>query len=288
MVHISKFYVSFHDMKKFILFGLIFWANIFQLSLAQHSVSLITTDVNNFWQAYDKIVTTKDTLAQIDYLNRLFLNKATLGQKAMIQARNYVVKDYIDAINQRQNYFNAIRNNTLKANDYAETITKKVESLKKLYPSLRPTDIYFTMGAFRSGGTTLANMVLIGSEITMSEEHLDNLVFTNIHEYIHTQQKSTVCDNLLGQSVMEGVAEFLTEKAMATKSTLPAIAYDRQNVDQVKAVFVKQMFNIDYGFWLYNNVENVFKVRDLGYYVGYAIAESYYAKAKDKLQAIKR
>lgn len=264
----------------------IFLLTIFQSAFGQQPVNLITTDINNFWQAYDKIVATKDTLAQFDFLSRLFLDKATTGQSAMIKVRNYTPKNYIDAINQRQPYFNAIRNNTYKVNDYAKKIENKVQSLKKLYPSLKPAEIYFTVGAFRSGGTTTANMVLIGSEIAMAEEHLDNLVFTNIHEYIHTQQKSTVCDNLLGQSVMEGVAEYLTEKTMVTTSTLPAIAYGRQNADEVKQVFAQQMFNIDYGYWLYSDAQNSFGLRDMGYYVGYAIAESYYNKAKNKLKAI--
>ncbi|WP_316832999.1 Ig-like domain-containing protein [Pedobacter aquatilis] len=274
-------------MKKTLLSAAIFWTTAFQLSLAQSAVTLVATDVDNFWQAYDKIVTTRDTLAQLAYLQRLFLNKATPGQLAMIKARSYTEKDYLEAINQRQEYFMSIRQNTLRTNDYSKAIETKVASLKKLYPSLKPAEIYYTVGAFRSGGTTVANMVLIGSEIAMAEAHLDNLVFTNIHEYVHTQQKSTTCDNLLGQSVMEGVAEFVAEKATETKSTLSALGYGRQNIDKIKQLFAKQMFNIDYGFWLYSDAENLFGTRDLGYYVGYAIAESYYHKAKDKRKAIK-
>lgn len=255
--------------------------------MAQQAVSLVTTDINHFWQAYDKIMATSDTTAQYDYLRKLFLDRATPGQKAMIQTRSYTPKDYMEAIYQRKTYFNSIRNNTFKANDYAKAITEKVEVFKKLYPTLKPAQIYFTVGAFRSGGTTLNDMVLIGSEIAMADEHLNNLVFTNIHEYVHTQQKSTVCDYLLGQSVMEGVAEFMTEKVMGVNSTLPAIAYGKQHVEKVRQAFAGQMFNIDYGFWLYNDAENEFGLRDLGYYVGYAIAEAYYSKAKDKTSAIK-
>lgn len=263
------------------------WMTICQSALAQKPVRLITTDIDNFWQAYDKIVATKDSASQFTYLKELFLDKVSKGQKAMIEVRSYTAKNYIDAIDKRQAYFSSIRNNTFKANAYAKKIAGKVEVLRKLYPGLKPAEIYFTVGAFRSGGTTQADMVLIGSEIAMAQEHLDNLVFTNIHEYIHTQQKSTVCDNLLGQSVMEGVAEFLTEKVMATGSTLPAIAFGKQNVARVKQVFAKRMFNIDYGFWLYDDTENEFGKRDLGYYVGYAIAEGYYSKSGDKSKAIK-
>jgi Bacterial Ig-like domain len=279
--------VSIYDMRKLTLITITLCVTIFNLAIAQQPVSLITTDIDNFWQAYDKIVKTKDSVAQYDYLKRLFLDRATVGQKAMIQARRYTSKDYVDAINQRQSYFNTIRKNTYKAEDYAKEIGTKIEVFRKLYPPLKPAKLYFTIGAFRSGGTTLNDMVLIGSEIAMAGEHLSNLVFTNVHEYVHTQQKSTSCDYLLGQSVMEGVAEFVTEKVMGTSSTLPAIAYGKQNEEKVRQAFASHMFNIDYGFWLYNDVENEFGLRDLGYYVGYTIAEAYYNRAEDKTKAIK-
>jgi Bacterial Ig-like domain len=287
LCHIPKLLVSIYDMRKLTLITITLCVTIFNLAIAQQPVSLITTDIDNFWQAYDKIVKTKDSVAQYDYLKRLFLDRATVGQKAMIQARRYTSKDYVDAINQRQSYFNTIRKNTYKAEDYAKEIGTKIEVFRKLYPPLKPAKLYFTIGAFRSGGTTLNDMVLIGSEIAMAGEHLSNLVFTNVHEYVHTQQKSTSCDYLLGQSVMEGVAEFVTEKVMGTSSTLPAIAYGKQNEEKVRQAFASHMFNIDYGFWLYNDVENEFGLRDLGYYVGYTIAEAYYNRAEDKTKAIK-
>ncbi|MDN8848601.1 hypothetical protein Q0M30_17340, partial [Staphylococcus aureus] len=84
-----------------------------------------------------------------------------------------------------------------------------IEKLRKIYPELKPANIYFTVGVFRSGGTTSGNNILIGSEIIFGDEKLmDKLPLTNVHEYVHTQQKTTACNNLLGQSVMEGVAEF--------------------------------------------------------------------------------
>jgi hypothetical protein len=274
-------------MKKMLIFIIAFCLSVNLNIKAQTKVNLVTTDIENFWKAYDQITTTKDTVAQYAYLNDLFIHKGTAGLKAMMQARNYTAKSYIDAISERQPYFNSIRRNTLKANDYAKAIEKKIARLKQLYPALRPAEIYFTVGAFRSGGTTMGNMVLIGSETAMADEHLKNLVFTNVHEYLHTQQNTSIGSNLLAQCVLEGVAEFLSEQVMSTPSTTPAIAYGRANVASVRQAFAKQMFNTGNSFWLYSNAENQFGVRDLGYYVGYAIAELYHAKATDKAKAIK-
>lgn len=40
--------------------------------------------------------------------------------------------------------------------------------------------------------------------------------------------------------------------------------------------------------WLWSDAQNEFNMRDLGYYVGYAICEKYYNEAKDKKAAIKK
>jgi hypothetical protein len=264
--------------------------HIFFLSavFAQTSANVITTDIDNFWTAYDKIVTTKDNAEQLEYLNKLFIEKASPGQQAMFKARRYKPEEYIDAINKRPEYWARIRPNTLKAKDFAPQFEPGIEKLRKVYPELRPANIYFTVGVFRSGGTTSGNNVLIGSEIIFGDEKLMNsLALTNVHEYVHTQQKTTLTNNLLAQSVMEGVAEFVSVKAMQIESTAPAINYGKNNESRVKNAFILQMFNLGNGFWLYSDAKNDFNTRDLGYYVGYAIAEKYYEKAKDKKLAVK-
>jgi hypothetical protein len=272
---------------KYILVGVLFFffpSNIF----AQPPANIITADIDNFWIAYDKIVTTKDNAQQLEYLNKLFIEKASPGQQEMFKARRYKPEEYIDAINKRPEYWTRIRPNTLKAKDFAPHFESGIEKLRKIYPELKPANIYFTVGVFRSGGTTSGNNVLIGSEIIFADEkHMNNLPFTIVHEYLHTQQKKTLGNNLLGQSVMEGIAEFVTVKALDEPSFAPAINFGKSNEPRIKNAFARQMFNIDYVFWLYSDAKNDFNTRDLGYYVGYAIAEKYYEKAKDKKLAIK-
>ncbi len=175
---------------KQLLFSLIFGLGIITAASAQqNNPDFVTTDIDNFWQAYDKIVGTKDTILQYQYLNQLFLDKATPGQKAMIAARRYTAKEYLAAITDRPQYWSTIRTNTNKAKAFASDIETNILKLKKLYPQARPAKIYFTVGVFRSGGTTTGNMVLIGSEIAFTDENLKNMVFTNVHEYVHTQEK---------------------------------------------------------------------------------------------------
>ncbi len=291
-------------MKKTLL--LIVFAICYHISFGQQK-TIITTDINNFWTAYANIIATTDSAKQIEYINKLYINKGTPGLKALMEVRNYTAQSFINAINRYPKYWKSIKNNTLKADSYAKDIDKAVAALSKLYP-LKPASIYFSIGALRTGGTTLNDKVLIGAEISMADEktnttelqndfpHLPNyfgtnpikgLIFTNTHEYVHTQQKTTVGNVLLAQVVLEGVAEFLAEKALNVNSPNEPIAYGKNNDAKIKVAFEKEMFSPSVSNWLYNNANNQFKQRDLGYYIGYAICARYYEQARDKKLAIK-
>lgn len=266
------------------LYLLFISSNIFP----QNPPNVITADVHNFWAAYDKIITTKNNAAQLEYLNKLFIEKGTPGLKGIMKARRYSPQEYVDAINKRPEFWESIRKNTLRAGEFADEFEIGIGKLRKIYPDLKPANIYFTVGVFRSGGTTIGNNILIGSEIVFADDKImSRLAFTNVHEYVHTQQKNTQMDNLLGQSVMEGVAEFLTVKALETPSSAPAIEFGKNSEPKISMTFANVMFNPFYGFWLYSDAKNEFNTRDLGYYVGYAIAAKYYERAKDKKLAVK-
>lgn len=268
----------------------------------------VYSDIQNFWNAYDKIKKTSDSTQQYNYLNTLFLNKGTLGLRAIMQARNHSAKSYIDAIKDYPQFWNSVRRNTVTAPNVTKRIESNIKKLEKLYPNLKPAKVYFTIGALKTNGTTLNNKVLIGSELAFADENtitsefpsylshlpkyfkenpIKNIVFLNVHEYIHTQQKNNIGNNLLEQSVIEGVAEFIAVLVAKQKSTAPAILFGKKNNIKVSGVFEKQMFNKNLGFWLYSNAENEFNTRDLGYYIGYAICENFYDQAKNKKQAIK-
>lgn len=273
--------------------------------------NVVWTDVDNFWTAYDKIIQTKDSVAQYRLIEDLYFSKATEGLMAMRQARNYTAKDYIDAINNYPNFWNSIRRNTLRANQFSEELNTGIEKLRQIYADLKPSKIYFTIGAMRSNGTTLDSLVLIGAELAMADKNsisdeflpdnfrigrrnyfdsnpINNLVLLNIHEYVHTQQKPWV-DNLLSYVIREGVAEYISVKAMNIPSASPAIEFGKKNHEKVRAKFEQEMFYINnQSNWLWSDSPNEFEVRDLGYYIGYQICENYYNQAENKSLAIKK
>lgn len=274
----------------------------------KQSSKIITSDIKNFWDAYDNITSTQDSILQYKYLDSLYLKKGTDGLKAIQQARNYTPQDYISAINNYPKFWSSMREKTLKADQYSSELEKGIKNLKEIYPNIKPAKIYFTIGALRTNGTTLDSLVLIGSELALADKktttnefpenlsHLrsyfdsepsENIVFLNIHEYVHTQQKTTIGNSLLAQTVLEGVAEFVAEKALETKSPNPQIEFGRKNDAKIKAKFELEMFSPNLYNWIWNSSDNEFGMRDLAYYVGYKICENYYNISTNIQQAIK-
>jgi hypothetical protein len=270
---------------------------------------VITTDIAHFWEAYDKITSTQDSVLQYNYLDSLYFQRGTPGLSAIRQARNYTPQDYINAILDYPHFWASIRETTLKADEFKTDIEIGIERLRDLYPELKPATIYFTMGAFRTNGTFRDKMVLIGSELAMTDKNtvssdfpagtgealrtffdtnpLENLVLLNVHEYVHTQQKPLV-DNILSYAIYEGVAEYVSSKALGVPSPVPAIEFGKNNAAIVRDKFEREMFYINNRYkWLYGNAPNEFGIRDLGYYIGYQMCENYYEQAADKTQAIK-
>jgi hypothetical protein len=274
-------------------------------SKAQKDQNVFTSDIDNFWIAYDSIQTTKDSLKQIGFIQNLYIDKGTKGLKAFMEARDYTAKLWVDLIRMYPKFWNSIRPNTFTVKSYAAEIEISIKKLKDLYPDLKEAKMYFTVGGLRSGGTTMDDMVLIGSEIAtgnastdvsefpnnwlkgvFKNQQVDNLVALNIHEYVHTQQKGDPKD-LLAQAIKEGACDFITELVIGKLLQNNYIVYGRQHEAELKERFKLEMFTTAYSNWLYNG-SNARNVADLGYYMGYTICKTYYENSSDKKAAIKK
>ena len=286
----------------FIIFFLLFTLSF--VTLAQDTKKVFTADIDNFWIAYDSIQTTKDSVKQIGFIQNLYIDKGSKGLKAFMAARDYSAKLWVQLIRQYPKFWNSIRPNTLTAKTYATAIEQSINNFKKLYPGLKEAKMYFTVGGLRSGGTTMNDMVLIGSEIAtgnaltdvsefpnkwlegvFKNQQADNIVPLNIHEYVHTQQMGEP-NSLLGLAIKEGACDFITELVIGKPMQNNYIVYGREHEIELKDRFKLEMFTDSYLNWLYNG-STAKTVADLGYYMGYAICKSYYEYSPDKKIAIK-
>ena len=263
-----------------------------------------TIDIDNFWQAYDSTQTTQDTLRQQAFIQQLYIDRGTEGLHAFMRARDYSAPLWVRLINRYPKYWKSIRPNTLSLKSKSAEIENSIARFKELYPSLKDAQMYFTVGGLKSGGTTDGRMVLVGSEIAtgnagtdvseftsnwlaevFKEQKEDNIIPLNVHEYVHTQQKGE-SKNLLGQAIMEGSCDFITELVIGRLMQTTYINYGLLHEKELKESFRKEMFSKSYNNWLYNG-DHAETVADLGYFMGYQICKSYYAHSTDKKKAIK-
>jgi hypothetical protein len=277
------------------------------LSFSQNTnQAFVASDIDNFWTAYDKIISTTDSVQQYSYLKEFYIEKASPGLISLLEVRNYTSKEFIEAINKYPKFWKSIRPNTVNYKELYPSIETDIKKLKKVYPDLKPSTIYFSIGAFRTNGTIQNDRILIGSELTLADnatiidelpewrkpffkeyQPRKNIALLCTHEYIHTQQNKLV-ENLLSMCLYEGVAEFISCKATGKKSNSPAIEFGKVNQEKVINQFVADLFLMSNNYnWLWGDNTNQLKVRDLGYYIGYEICERYYNLSKDKTKAIK-
>lgn len=284
---------------------LIFFMLLFGFSHSQSSNKIFTSDIDNFWVAYDSIQKTHAFSKKLNLINKLYIDKGTKGLKEFMKLRDYNDSLYIKSIEEYPKFWNSIRPNTLTVKNKITEFENAVQSFQKLYPELKNSDMYFTIGVLNSGGTITDNMVLIGAEISMgtsktdvsefksdwlknvfASQDLNNIVSVNIHEYVHTQQKPRKGNILMNQVIREGSCDFITELVLRKPLQRKYITYGKAHFPELKKLFKKEMFSNSYINWLYNGNQKG-EAADLGYFMGYQISKSYYKNARNKKQAIK-
>ena len=285
-------------------FTTIIFSLVFVTAFSQKSTRIFTSDIDNFWVAYDSIQKTNDYSGKLDLIKRLYTDKATKGLKAFMNARDYNDSVYIKVIEKYPKFWNSVRSNTLTIKTKTKELEAGVVRLKQLYPELKDAEMYFTIGGLNAGGTVSGNMVLVGAELAtgigstdvsefkdewlrgmFANQSLDNIVSLNIHEYIHTQQTGYQ-NRVLNQGIKEGSCDLIAELVMNESPQRKYISYGMAHEAEIKARFKKEMFTGNLANWFYNGRQKG-EGADLGYYVGYVISKMYYQNIQDKKQAIK-
>ncbi len=267
-------------------------------------VRLVTSDIGNFWRAYDSSVG-KTTEEKIEIFETDYLAKGSIGLQDFVESRVESAVELVKAIETMPKYYASIRESSYRVLEMTDRIRSYMHIWKSLYDDAEFPDVYFVIGRMNNGGTTSRNGLLIGTEISCRTDNLpedelplmllkvvrpiEDVPYIVIHELIHTQQKYNFDGNtLLGHAIMEGAADFLGELASGMHINQLQHEYGRVHEAELWEEFSKEMLQEDKSNWLYNYIENSSgRPPDLGYYMGYRICESYYAKTDDKQQAVR-
>ncbi len=273
-----------------------------QINSEPEKAKFITSDIDNFWRAFDLAEKENNREAKVAVFQREYLDKGSPGLKDFVQLRIKSARNLVETIERRPKYYASIRQSTLRVAKMERKIRSSFKKLKELYPEAVFLDVYFLVGVMNSGGTVSQNGSLIGTEMygltamTPYEEltdwlkdnlkAIDALPYIVAHELIHTQQKYPSNLTLLGHAIAEGSADFLGEKISGKHINPVSHLYGNANEkvlwDEFQAVMNSGNNNKD---WFGTKTKN--RPSDLGYYIGYKISEAYYKNSKNKRRAIR-
>lgn len=262
------------------------------------AAKIVTSDIDLFWKAYDRAKPENDLVVYRDE----YLNKGSAGLKEFTRLRIGSSCALVDMLGKAPRYYAALREPSLKVGSYEKQIRTSFHKLKEIYPAATFPDVYFVIGKMNSAGTTSSVGLFIGVDmfgknpgapldelldwhraVIGSTDRLPNIV---AHELVHFEQKYAEDNTLLGLSLKEGIADFIAGLIAGDTINPQLHKYGNPIEKELWLQFQKEMNGTDSSNWLYQGDKAKDKPADLGYYVGYKIAESYYKNAVDKKQAV--
>jgi hypothetical protein len=267
-----------------------------------NDVQFVTSDIARFWKAYDSCkVTPENSIAIYD---QMYFEQGSQGLKAFKRVSIKNTQNFVSAITKFKLYYESIRLNTFKLKGIEPIVRKDLIKFKQLYPVAEFPNIYFLIGDLNSGGKSEKEGLLIGTEIysvdsssnftnvyppfvkVLKSNSIQKLPSIIIHELVHYEQSYADSNtNLLGYIIKEGSADFICHLVTGGSTNEVVFAYGDKHERELWNEIKNDLNGLDINKWLYNKATND-RPKDLGYYVGFKITESYYNNSSDKRKAI--
>ena len=276
----------------------------YSVCTAQQKLETISSDVNLFWSAFDKLKSAQTKEDSIAILEQEYIAKGSPGVEQFMQGRINSGKYLQKTISKHSNYYTYLRNHTDKLDQILPRLDKHYKRLRKLYPEAKIPKVYFVIGALNSAGTIQQNPI-VGVDMfgfypeTPKKElspwllsvlrPIEEIDIVVIHEMVHMLQKGYqgMENTLLKKSIGEGGADFVGELVTKSNINKHLHKYGNEHERELWIQFKNEMHSTDLSNWLYNGLTSKDRPGDLGYYMGYKICEAYYKNAQNKKQAIK-
>lgn len=253
-----------------------------------------TQDVDRFYKLYD--ATGGHPTA--DQLQHDYLDPGSEGLHHLAKVRNVTGARIAAAMTKRPDIYSDARQCMIVLPRVRARLEHALQKLGRLYPEARFPPVTIAVGRGKPVGVGGPDAGLqIGLEALCAVKWMDpnvedRFVHVIAHEYIHVQQSAALANDehptVLERSLLEGVAELGAEltSGQPAEVTSPAMRASTQGHEkEIESAFVADEDNTDLSKWLDNSTMD--KQGDLGYWVGYRIAKSYYQHAADKRQALR-
>jgi len=270
-----------------------------------------TSDIANFWKAFEMLENALTKQDSIDIIQKYYIEKASPDFKRFIKVRNFTASEYVEKIGLYPLYWKSVKPLTENLESSIIELEDVFIKLGEAIPNYNQPDICLAIGCLRTGGTTSGDLVLIGAEIAAADHSVEKsglppwlksiigktggIISLVAHEIIHTQQSDNrkiifKSNLLLNRTMKEGIADFLIFEILGLMVNNEIHIYGNNNESDLFREFEADLESKprNYSKWLYNGGKSQDRPADLGYFIGFKIAESYYRKQIDKNDAIKQ
>lgn len=287
---------------------------------------LVTSDIDNFWRAFDLAAREPDREKRVAIFQTEYLDKGSAGLKDFLRLRIKSARELANAAEKLPKFYASTRASTLRVREMEKQMRKSFRKFKSLYPEAVFPDVYFVIGVTNTGGTVSQSGLIVGMELygltpntpreefagfyrsvfpsaekdeqqyrwmvnrllDISLKRVEDLPPVVAHEAIHFNQRYPgKARTLLEQSIHEGAADFLGEMISGRLMNPARNLYGDRHEADLWREFQAEMAGESMKNWLYNGITSQDRPPDLGYYMGYKICQSYYRNSKDKRQAIR-
>lgn len=103
------------------------------LSTKMNAQQIITTDIDNFWIAYDSVIKVKENKTSV--FKQLYLDKGTTGLKDFVKYKDFNETNYVTAFEKYPEFWKSIRKNTFVSSEQIQKTEKALKEFRKLYPN---------------------------------------------------------------------------------------------------------------------------------------------------------
>jgi len=266
-----------------------------------NDVPVITSDIDLFYSALDRM--RQDgffaSIVQSDYFDQ-----GSKGLKALIQKDNLQAKEFMTYMKEHQDFFLSVRKYLINEAYYVSMTKELLKEFDRKLPGSKYKPIYFLVGSNKHGGTlTSAGFIielqkntlglpgisygLLDSAQFSSYHNLDQMI---AHEQVHVTQKPTyLSGSLLKITINEGIADFISYQVTGKRGNDESYSYGDDHFDRLKNEWLDDLtepVNEVRSKWIWNWGRESDRPYDLGYYIGFRIAQSYYELNGSNTQAL--
>lgn len=256
-----------------------------------NAAQIVYDDLDRFAAAYHQLSAIRDTLAHLD---TLYLRPASPGLQVFAPMYQVNAASLAAAVRRNpERYATAARLGPQGVRELEPEVRQAMVRLREVYPIAVFPRIFYLVGTQRAGGAVQREGVFIAVE-TYSEpqagrgpHRLTELAHLVSHEIVHYQQAAwnpelyQRSNSLLARAIKEGAADFIAELISGRHINLVAHQYGERNEVELWRRFRREMTDTTTGEWFFTQPKDRGMPRDLGYYVGYKIAQSRFRRERD-------